>query len=119
MAEFLADIAGILEIMAIAAGLVVLHRATREGGATLLKVAGWVLVAGGIAVGLCTTTYWLQYRSQGEFESACMSSAGRMHHPGMGMGPGMMRPGEGPMPRRVAPPADGTPPSAETPAQAH
>jgi len=122
MAEFLADIAGILEIMAIAAGLVLLHHAAKQGAATLLKVAGWVLIAGGIAVGLCTTSYWFQYRSQGDFDAAYMSSVGMMHHPGMaagmGMGPGMMRPGTGTMPRPMSPPNDGVPPPAETPEQA-
>lgn len=122
MAEFLADIAGILEIMAIAAGLVLLHRAAKDGSGALLKAAGWVLVAGGIAVGLCTTTYWFQYRSQGEFDHAHTSWTGMMHHPGigagMGMGPGMVQPGTGTMPHPMAPPAPDTPPPAETPAQA-
>lgn len=34
MAEFLGDIAGMLELFAVAAGLVLLHRASREAPAT-------------------------------------------------------------------------------------
>lgn len=54
MAQFTADIAGMLEIFAIAAGLVLLHRASKEAPANLLKAAGWVLVVGGVVVGACT-----------------------------------------------------------------
>lgn len=94
MAQFLADIAGLLEIFAVAAGLVLLHRASREAPAKLLKAAGWVLVAGGIAVGLCTTYYWFKYQSRGEFDSTHMGSPGMMYGPRTGMGPGMMGSGQ-------------------------
>jgi hypothetical protein len=70
MAQFLADIAGMLEIFAIAAGLVLLHRAYKDPPAKLLKAAGLVLVIGGIAVGLCTSWYWIKYQAAGEFDSA-------------------------------------------------
>ncbi len=95
MAEFTADIAGMLEIFAIAAGLVLLHRASKESPAKLLKAAGWVLVAGGVVVGLCTTFYWFKYQSRGEFATTHMGYRGVMSDPGTGMGPGMMGPGSG------------------------
>jgi hypothetical protein len=64
-------------------------------------------IAGGIAVGLCTITYWFQYRSQGDFDGAYMSFPGMMHHPavgaGMGMGPGMMGPDAGTMQHPMTP----------------
>ncbi len=105
MTQFLADIAGILEIFAIAGGLVLLHRASKEPPAKLLKAAGWVLVAGGVIVGLCTSYYWFKYQSRGEFDSA------HMGYPNMtcnqGMGPEMMAPmGSGSIPGGAMPPAE-------------
>lgn len=91
--QFLADIAGMLEIFAIAGGLVLLHRASKEPPAQLLRTAGWVLVVGGIVIGLCTAYYWLRYRLHGEFRSAHMGYPGMIYAPGAGMGPGMMGPG--------------------------
>lgn len=70
MAQFLADIAGMLEIFAVAAGLVLLHKASKEPPAKFLKAAGLVLVIGGIGVGLCTSWYWFKYQAAGEFDSA-------------------------------------------------
>ena len=81
MAQFTADIAGMLELFAIAAGLVLLHRAGKEAPAKLLKVAGWVLVAGGIVVGACTTFYWFKYQSRGEFDTVYMGYPGMMRAP--------------------------------------
>ncbi len=109
MAQFTADIAGMLELFAIAAGLVLLHRAGKEAPAKLLKTAGWVLVAGGIVVGACTTYYWFKYQSRGEFDTAHMGYPGMMHAPGTGMGPGTMGPGMtgpgmGSMPHGMTPP---------------
>ena len=115
MAQFTADIAGMLELFAIAAGLVLLHRAGKEAPAKLLEAAGWVLVAGGIVVGACTTVYWLKYQSRGEFDTVHIGYPGMMHAPGPGMnpgptGPGMTGPGMGSTPHAVTPPpapADG------------
>lgn len=70
MAQFLADIAGMLELFAIATGLALLHRASKEAPAKLLKASGWVLLIGGILVALCTGYYWLRYQSRGEFDGA-------------------------------------------------
>lgn len=105
MAQFTADIAGMLELFAIAAGLVLLHRAGKEAPARLLKAAGWVLVAGGVVVGACTTFYWFEYRSRGGFDAVHMGCPGMMRAAGSGMDPGMMGPGMGSMPRGMTPPA--------------
>jgi hypothetical protein len=94
MAQFTADIAGMLELFAIAAGLVLLHRAGKEAPAKLLKAAGWVLVAGGIVVGACTTFYWFKYQSRGDFDTVHMDYPGMMG-PGMGSMPDGMPPGDG------------------------
>ena len=67
MALFLGDIAGMLEIFAIAGGLILLHFAAKEG-AKLLRIAGWILIAGGIILGACTLFYWFTYNSQGGFD---------------------------------------------------
>jgi len=116
VAEFLADIAGMLELFAIAAGLVLLHRAAKEAPARLLKAAGWVLVAGGIVVGLCTSYYWYRYQARGEFDSGHMGYPGMMYGEGGSMGPGM-RPGMmGPGmtgPGMMTPGSGATPPSGE------
>lgn len=69
MTQFLGDIAGMLEIFAIAAGLVLLHKAG-EQSAKLLKLAGVVLIVGGIGVGLCTSWYWFKYQAAGELDHA-------------------------------------------------
>ncbi len=82
MTQFLGDIAGILEIFAIAAGLVLLHAASKEPAAKFMKAAGLVLVVGGIGVGLCTTWYWFKYHAAGDFDRAVP------HH--MQMSPGAM-----------------------------
>ncbi len=75
MNQFTADIAGMLEIFAIAGGLVLLHQASKEAPAKLLKAAGWLLIAGGVVVGACTTLYWLKYQSRGAFDSVHMGSS--------------------------------------------
>lgn len=104
MAQFTADIAGMLELFAIAAGLVLLHRASKEAPTKLLKAAGWVLVAGGIVVGACTSFYWFKYQSRGEFNTEHMGYPRVMHGPGTGMGPRTMGPGMGSMPHGMTPP---------------
>lgn len=67
MNQFSADIAGILEIAVIAAGLITFYFANKEKSA-LLKGAAWLMIIGGIAVGLCTTYWWFTYHKRGYFE---------------------------------------------------
>lgn len=85
MAQFLADIAGMLELFAVAAGLVLLHRARKDAPAGLLKAAGWILVIGGVLVALCTAYYWFKYQARGDFAGA--SAGCPMMMEGRHMGP--------------------------------
>tara|TARA_B100001564_G_C20652057_1_gene677351 strand:- start:1898 stop:2221 length:324 start_codon:yes stop_codon:yes gene_type:complete len=68
MNQFTADIAGILEIAVIAAGLITLYFANKERSA-LLKSAAWLMIIGGIAVGICTAYWWLKYDAAGYFDN--------------------------------------------------
>ncbi|MCH2546543.1 MAG: hypothetical protein MK052_02880 [Alphaproteobacteria bacterium] len=67
MNQFTADIAGILEIAVIAAGLITLYFANKEKS-VLLKSAAWLMIIGGIAVGACTAYWWLKYYNHGHFD---------------------------------------------------
>ena len=69
MAMFTAHIAVILEIMAIAAGLVALHYAAQMH-AKLIKMAGVLLVVFGIGGFICTGYYSAKYLFMGHFEHA-------------------------------------------------
>lgn len=75
MNQFTADIAGILEIAVIAAGLITLYFANKERSG-LLRVAAGVMIIGGIAVGSCTAYWWLKYYNQGGFDSVALYSDG-------------------------------------------
>jgi hypothetical protein len=75
MDQFLGDIAGMMEIFAIGAGLVLLHLASKEPPAKLLKAAGLVLLLGGLGVGICTSYYWFQYQGAGHFAGATADSS--------------------------------------------
>jgi|GEM_PF-1193107 len=69
MAQFLGDIAWMLELFAVAGGLVLLHLAATEAPTKLLRTAGWLLVLGGVGTALCTGYYWFTYQAQGHFDS--------------------------------------------------
>ena len=73
MAQFLADIAGMLEIAAIAAGLLLLHKARTVERAGFLRAAALLLLLGGVSVGLCTGYYWFKYQANGDFETVSSS----------------------------------------------
>lgn len=87
MTQFLGDIAFMLEVFAIAAGLVQLHKANTADGAPLLRLAGAVLIVAGLIGSICTTFYWFSYQSQGAFASAhhTMMAPGGTGEPGMPM----------------------------------
>jgi hypothetical protein len=70
MAQFLGDIAFLLELLAGAGGLLVLHRAASAEKPRLLQLAGWLLVAGGVGGAACTGYFWLRYQQQGGFDTA-------------------------------------------------
>jgi hypothetical protein len=120
MAMFHLDTAFMLEVIAFAAGLTLLHFG-RAGAAILLRTAGAVLIVASLASAACTIYYGIRYHVQGEFDHAygeapgCgmqhsmmhgpagmsgmhgmggMHGTGGMHGmhgmPGMGGGPGMM-----------------------------
>lgn len=69
MAQFLGDIAFLLELGLVSAGLVLLH-AGRERSARPLRAAGWILVVGATATALCTGYFWLRYHRAGDFDRA-------------------------------------------------
>lgn len=72
MAQFLGDIAGVLELFAVVGGLVLLHF-ERKDSSKLLRAAGILLIVGGILAGACTMTYWLHYQATGQFEHAAFA----------------------------------------------
>jgi hypothetical protein len=102
MAHLTAAISLLLELFSIAAGLVLLQRASKEAPAKFLQVAGWLLVVGGLLFGACTTVYWFKYRSFGEVDAGHMGHPGILHAPGRGMDPRTMERGVG-EPERMAP----------------
>lgn len=100
MAEFMSDLTFVFELFAIAGGLVLLDRAAASGGG-YTRLAGWILVVGGIGTSLCTGYFWLKYHEQGDFDHAysphMMMDMKSMHmmrmmhggKKGQGMGMGM------------------------------
>lgn len=69
MAQFMGEIAFLLELGLVAAGLVLLQVA-HERSAGLLRTAGWILVVGATATALCTSYFWLRYHQAGSFDLA-------------------------------------------------
>ncbi len=67
MNQFTADIAGVLEIAVISAGIIAFYVANQQKSA-LLKSAALLMIVGGISVGLCTTYWWFKYYHQGAFD---------------------------------------------------
>ena len=73
MAQFMGDIAFLLELGLVAAGLVLLH-AGRQRSAALLRTAGWLLIVGATATALCTTYFWFHYHGAGSFDHAASTT---------------------------------------------
>ncbi len=69
MAQFMGDVAFLLELALVAAGLVLLQLG-RERSGGLLRAAGWVLVVGASATALCTAYFWFRYHQAGDFDRA-------------------------------------------------
>jgi len=69
LAQFLGDIAFLLELGLVASGLVAVH-VGRERSALLVRAAGWLLVVGATATAVCTCYFWLRYHRAGEFDRA-------------------------------------------------
>lgn len=70
MSQFFADFVFLLELVIIAGGMVILHKARRESPAALLRWAGYLLVIGGVVTALCTGYFWFKYHAQGDFDTA-------------------------------------------------
>lgn len=88
MAQFLGDIAWMLELFAIAGGLTLLHTASIENRTKLLKAAGWLLIVGGLGTAVCTGYFWLSYHAQGHFDAAHGHDSTMMTGPHGSMAPG-------------------------------
>lgn len=67
MVMFMAHIAVILEIMALAAGLITLHFAVKFHS-KLIKTAGILLIVFGVGGYICTVYYAVQYFFMGHYE---------------------------------------------------
>ncbi len=92
MAQFLGDIAFLLEMVLVAAGLVLLHR-SRQETAGLLRAAAVVLLLAGTGTAICTGYFWFRYQGQGDFDHAYpMPMASMMHGGMMGREGGAMMP---------------------------
>tara|TARA_R110000868_G_scaffold411035_1_gene701454 strand:- start:28416 stop:28652 length:237 start_codon:yes stop_codon:yes gene_type:complete len=66
---FLGDIAFILELGVIGAGLVTLYYAMKEKS-KLLKLAGYIMAVGGLLTALCTGYFSTKYWLDGAYDSA-------------------------------------------------
>jgi len=73
MVMFVAHIAFILELIALASGLIALHYADRLK-AKLIRLAGIILIVFGITGLACTSFYAIKYFLNGEYEHAYASS---------------------------------------------
>ena len=69
MAQFMGDMAFLLELGLVAAGLVLLH-VGGERSASLLRAAGWILIVGAVGTALCTGYFWFRYHRAGDFDRA-------------------------------------------------
>lgn len=115
MAQFLGDIAFLLEMVLVAGGLVLLHR-SRQEGAGLLRAAALVLLLAGAGTAICTSYFWFHYHGQADFDHAypmpmaSMMQGGMMGREGGALMPeGMHESGAGRMmqhPSANPPPAD-------------
>ena len=68
MAEFLGDIAFILEMFAVAAGLILIHLGKENR--KLFSLAGWLLLIVGIGGAVCTVYWMFHYFNMGDFDHA-------------------------------------------------
>ena len=75
MAMFHLETSFMLEVIAFAAGLVLLHFG-KAGSAALLRAAGWVMVVASLTTAVCTVYYGIRYHVQGEFDHAYGGSGG-------------------------------------------
>ena len=69
MAQFLGDLAFVLEVFLLSAGLITYEVAQRDALA-LTRIAGIVMVVAGGAAIICTSIFWFTYWSAGAFDKA-------------------------------------------------
>lgn len=69
MAEFLFDLTFMVEVIAVAGGLITLHFARKEKS-NLLRLAAWILIVIGVGSAGCSMIYAFKYRGQGAFSIA-------------------------------------------------
>ena len=79
MDQFTGDLAAMLEIALIGAGLVVLYYAGKEGS-KLMKVGAYVMLIGGILGLICTGYWWFKYHEAGVFYSPVNKTIHLMQH---------------------------------------
>ena len=83
MSIFQLDSAFILEVASISAGLITLHKAAKEPPASLLRVAGYLLMVAGVLTAVCSLYYGVKYSQQGDFDHDAGATAGAMSCPMM------------------------------------
>ena len=69
MAQFLGDIAFMIEVLIVGLGLVVLHFNNREGS-SYLKWAGRLMITAGVLGMICTSFFYFKYMLSGEFSTS-------------------------------------------------
>ncbi|MBL1148485.1 MAG: hypothetical protein HND56_00600 [Pseudomonadota bacterium] len=81
MDQFSGDIAAMLEIALIGAGLVVLYYGGKEGS-KLMKAGACLMLIGGFLGLACTGYWWFKYHSIGVFDNPRVSTVNLVHHDG-------------------------------------
>ena len=79
MDQFTCDMAAMLEIALIGAGLVVLYYALQESS-KLMKAASAIMLIGGVLGLLCTGYWWFRYHDAGVFDSPVNRTVHLMQH---------------------------------------
>ena len=69
MAEFLGDIAFMVEILVLGIGLIVIHYGKKEDS-KLVKAAGYIMSVASVFALVCTTYFYFKYYFNGDFDSA-------------------------------------------------
>ncbi len=69
MAQFLGDIAFMIEVLIVGLGLVALHFNKREGS-SYLKWAGRLMITAGVLGMICTSFFYFKYMFSGEFSTS-------------------------------------------------
>lgn len=79
MIAFLGDIAFILELALIGAGLITLHYAAKEKS-KLMKWAGYIMAVGGLLTAICTGYFAMKYWVDGAYNQAAPITHHQLQH---------------------------------------